>query len=67
MILQKLLQPEWVVLLQPPYSPDLVPFYCHLLRYVRNSLNGEAFSLSVDVKNHLFEFFCRQRPDLCLM
>ena len=48
---QKLLQLEWDVLSQPPYSSDLAPSDYYLYRSLQNFLNGRNFTLNQDVKN----------------
>ena len=53
---QMLLQLEWDVLPHPPYSPDLAPSDCHLLRSLQNFLNGTSCSSNQEVKKHLSQF-----------
>ena len=56
----KLLQFGWEVLIHLPYSPDIARLDFHLLRSLKNSLNGKNFNSLEDCKRHL-EQFCAQK------
>ena len=54
---QKLLQIDWDVLPQPPYSPDLAPSDYYLFLSLKNSVRVKCFKSVSEIKTHLDEYF----------
>ena len=57
MIMQKLLQLVWEVLIHLPYLPDITPSDFHLFLSLQNFLIGKIFNSLADYKWHLEVFF----------
>lgn len=58
----KLVEFNWNVLPQPPYSPDIAPSDYHLFLSLKNSLRGRQFNSLLDLKTYLDEFFSSRPP-----
>ena len=58
---QKLLHLGWEVLIQLPYSLDIVPSDINLLWFLKNSPNGKIFSSMEDCKGSLEHFFAKTK------
>ena len=58
---QKLLHLGWEVLIQLPYSLDIVPSDINLLWFLQNSPNGKIFSSMEDCKGPLEHFFAKTK------
>ena len=61
---QKLLQLGWEILIQLPYSLDIIPSGINLFWFLQNSLNGKIFSSLEDCKRHLEHFFTQSQKVL---
>ena len=61
---QKLLQLGWEILIQLPYSLDIIPSGINLFWFLQNSLNGKIFSSLEDCKRHLEHFFTQNQKVL---
>ena len=60
MIMQKLLQLVWEVLIHLPYLPDITPSDFHLFLSLQNFLIGKIFNSLEDYKRHLEVFFAQK-------
>ncbi|KAG5333135.1 SETMR methyltransferase, partial [Acromyrmex heyeri] len=54
---EKILELGWLVLLHPPYSPDLAPTDYHLFCSLQNFLNGKTFNSEEQVSQAVENFF----------
>ncbi|GFX11183.1 histone-lysine N-methyltransferase SETMAR [Trichonephila clavipes] len=62
-ILQKLGELGWEVLMFPPYSPDLAPSDYHLFLAFQNILSDKKLGSREDCENRLLQFFDNKDQD----
>jgi histone-lysine N-methyltransferase SETMAR len=54
---KKIKELNWEILDHPPYSPDLAPSDCHLLRSLQNHLNNKKFERFEEVDGDILAYF----------
>ncbi|GFX85529.1 histone-lysine N-methyltransferase SETMAR [Trichonephila clavipes] len=60
---QKLCELDWVVLMHPPFSPDLAPSDYHLFIALQNFLSDKKLGSREDCENRLLEIFTYKDQD----
>ncbi|GFW44093.1 histone-lysine N-methyltransferase SETMAR [Trichonephila clavipes] len=60
---QNLWELSWEVLMQPPYSSDLVPSDYHLFLALQNLLSDKKLGSREDCENRLLDFFANKGQD----
>ena len=65
MIMQKLLQLVWEVLIHLPYLLDVTPSDFHLFLSLQNLLIAKNFNSLKDCRKHLEQFFAQKEKKFC--